>query len=152
MKPTCIYIFLPYEFYQYDKIVQIAMLQDSGRSRVIAYHSREIGKMLLLLLYTWKIYMNDNQRLGGMVLQIWTWVWHSSEARIAFVPPVSVKDRPLHWVLGRSPTYYLEHILVYGSRKGSLFSCHGLRLFSGLTNWRRGWWRSKHHTESGTQE
>ena len=22
---------------------------------------------------------------------------------------------------------------------------------SGLTDWRRGWWRSKHHTESGTQ-
>ena len=21
----------------------------------------------------------------------------------------------------------------------------------GLTDWRRGWWRSKHHTESGTQ-
>ena len=22
---------------------------------------------------------------------------------------------------------------------------------SGPTDWRRGWWRSKHHTESGTQ-
>ena len=27
------------------------MVQDSGRSRVIAYHSREIGNILLLLLY-----------------------------------------------------------------------------------------------------
>ena len=44
-------------------------------------------------------------------------VWHSSEARIAFVPPVSVKDRPLHWVLGKSQTYYPEHILTYGSGK-----------------------------------
>ena len=42
---------------------------------------------------------------------------------------VSVKDRPLHWVLGKSQTYYPEHILVYGSRKGSLLSCHGFRLF-----------------------
>ena len=30
---------------------------------------------------------------------------------------VSVKDRPLHWVLGKSQTYYPEHILVYGRRK-----------------------------------
>ena len=44
-------------------------------------------------------------------------VWHSSEARIAFVPPVSVKDQSLYWVLGRSQTYYPEYILVYGHRK-----------------------------------
>ena len=44
-------------------------------------------------------------------------VWHSSEARVALVSPVSVKDRPLHWVLGRSQTFYLEQILVYGHGK-----------------------------------
>ena len=43
---------------------------------------------------------------------------------------VSVKDRPLHWVLGKSQTYYPEHILVYGSREGLLLSCHGFWLFS----------------------
>ena len=43
---------------------------------------------------------------------------------------VSVKDRPLHWTLGKSQTYYPEHILVYGSREGSLLSCRGFRLFS----------------------
>ena len=42
---------------------------------------------------------------------------------------VSVKDRPLHWVLDKSQTYYPEHILVYGSREASLLSCHGFRLF-----------------------
>ena len=42
---------------------------------------------------------------------------------------VSVKDRPLHWVLGRSQTYYPEHILVYGSREGSLLSYRGFWLF-----------------------
>ena len=42
---------------------------------------------------------------------------------------VSVKDRPLHWVLGKSQTYYPEHILVYGSREGLLLSCRGFRLF-----------------------
>ena len=44
-------------------------------------------------------------------------VWHSSEARIALVPPMSVKDLPLHWILVRSQTYYPEHILTYGSGK-----------------------------------
>ena len=28
---------------------------------------------------------------------------------------VSVKDRPLHWILVMSQTYYPEHIPVYGS-------------------------------------
>ena len=55
--------------------------------------------------------------------------WHSSEAWIAFVPPVSVKDRPLHWVLDRSQTYYPEHILRYGHREDLLLSCHGFWLF-----------------------
>ena len=56
-------------------------------------------------------------------------VWYSSEARLALVPPVSVKDHPLHWILVRSHIYYPEHILVYGSREGSLLSYHGFRLF-----------------------
>ena len=42
---------------------------------------------------------------------------------------MSVKDRPLHWILVRSQTYYPEHILVYGSREGSLLSYHGFYLF-----------------------
>ena len=42
---------------------------------------------------------------------------HSSEARVALVPPVSVMDRPLQWMIVRSQTYYPEHILAYGSRK-----------------------------------
>ena len=56
-------------------------------------------------------------------------VWHSSEARVAFVPPMSIKDRSLHWILVRSQSYYPEHILVYESKEGSLLSCHGFRLF-----------------------
>ena len=48
---------------------------------------------------------------------------------MALVPPMSVKGRPLHWVLGRSQTYYPEHILVYGNSKGSLLSCRGFWLF-----------------------
>ena len=42
---------------------------------------------------------------------------------------MSVKDRLLHWVLGKSRTYYPKHILVYGSREGSLLSCREFWLF-----------------------
>ena len=42
---------------------------------------------------------------------------------------VSVKDRPLHWALGKSQIYYPEHIFGYGRRKDLLLSCHGFRLF-----------------------
>jgi len=65
---------------------------------------------------------------------------------------VSVKDRSLHWVLSQSQIYYPEHILVYGRMEGLLLSYRGFRLFSGSTDWRRGWWRSKHRTEFETQE
>ena len=38
---------------------------------------------------------------------------------------VSVKDQSLHKALDKSQTYYPEHILVYGSRKGLSLSCRG---------------------------
>ena len=44
-------------------------------------------------------------------------VRHSSEARVAFVPPMSIEDRPLLWMVVMSQTYYPEYILDYGSRK-----------------------------------
>ena len=56
-------------------------------------------------------------------------VRQSSEALVALVLPMSIEDRPLLCMLVRSQTYYPEHILVYGSRKGSLLSCRGFRLF-----------------------
>ena len=56
-------------------------------------------------------------------------VWHLSEARIALVLPVSVKDRPLHWILVRSHTYYPEHILAYGSGKTYYSLVMGFWLF-----------------------
>ena len=44
-------------------------------------------------------------------------VRYSSEARVAFVSPVSIEDHPLLWMVVRSQTYYPEHILAYGSGK-----------------------------------
>ena len=38
---------------------------------------------------------------------------------------VLVKDRPLHWVLGKSQIYCPERILEYGRRKDLLLSCRG---------------------------
>ena len=42
---------------------------------------------------------------------------------------VSVKDQPLHKTLGKSQTYYPEHILGYGRLEDLLLSCRGFRLF-----------------------
>jgi hypothetical protein len=44
-------------------------------------------------------------------------VGQQSRALVAFVPPVSIEDRPLYWTLVRSQTYYPEHILAYGGGK-----------------------------------
>ena len=38
---------------------------------------------------------------------------------------VLVKDRSLHKTLGKSQTYYPEHILGYGRLEDLLLSCHG---------------------------
>ena len=46
-----------------------------------------------------------------------------------FSMSVSVKDRPLHLTLGKSQTYYPEHILGYGRKEDLLLSCHGFWLF-----------------------
>ena len=35
----------------------------------------------------------------------------------------------MHWILVRSQTYYPKHILVYGSKEGSLLSYRGFWLF-----------------------
>ena len=42
---------------------------------------------------------------------------------------VSVKDRPLHKALGKSQTYYPEHILGFGHLEDLLLSYRGFRLF-----------------------
>ena len=42
-----------------------------------------------------------------------------------FFMSVSIKDRSLHMTLGKSQTYYPEHILGYRRWEDSLLSCHG---------------------------
>jgi hypothetical protein len=76
-------------------------------------------------------------------------VGQQSGALVAFVSPLSIEDRPLHWTPVRSQIYYPEHIFAYRSGKtcyslvmgfGSFWAdCYGGLLGS----------RSKHHTEAG---
>jgi hypothetical protein len=49
-------------------------------------------------------------------------VGQQSGALVAFVLSMSIEDRPLHWTLVKSQTYYPEHILAYGSGK----ACYSL--------------------------
>ena len=56
----------------------------------------------------------ETERNGTLDLDL---VRNSSEAQIALVPPVSIEDRPLLWMVVKSQIYYPKHILVYGSRK-----------------------------------
>jgi hypothetical protein len=76
-------------------------------------------------------------------------VGQQSGTLVAFVLPVSIEDRPLHWTLVRSLTYYPEHILGYGGRK----TCYSLVMgsdsfwtdcYGGLLGR-----RSKHYTKVG---
>ena len=59
-----------------------------------------------------------------------------SEALIAFVPPVSIEDRPSLWIVVRSQTYYPKHILAYGNGKARYALVVGSAL-SKPTNWRQ---------------
>ena len=56
----------------------------------------------------------ETRRNGTLDLDL---VRHSSEAQITLVPPMSIEDRPLLWMVVRSQTYYPKHILAYVSGK-----------------------------------
>ena len=56
----------------------------------------------------------ETRRNGTLDLDL---VRHSSEARIALVLSLSIKDRPLLWMVVKSQTYYPKRILAYGSGK-----------------------------------
>ena len=59
---------------------------------------------------------------------------HSSEARIALIPPMSIEDRPLLWMVVRSQTHYPEHILAYGSGKACCSLIVTTRVFGEAKN------------------
>ena len=100
--------------------------------------------IVVIILLSHRIYMNDNWRPGGNGTLDLDLVRHTSEARIALVPPVSIEDRLLLWMVLIILSTYL---LMGAGRLIALLSW--VLALSRLTDWRRGWWRSKHHTESG---
>jgi hypothetical protein len=133
------------------------MLQNSGRSRVIACHSREIGYILLLLLSCYShmqckyIWIIVGDRTG---LCFWIGFgpgWQLSEALVAFVPPVSIKDRSLHWIPNQVTDLLSRAHTCLWEQEDLLLSCHGLRLFPDRLIGGGDRWRSKHHFETGPQ-
>ena len=57
-------------------------------------------------------------------------LWPTGHSLVTlFSLSVSIKDRLLHYTLGKSQIYYPEHILGYGRREDLLLSCHGFWLF-----------------------
>ena len=64
---------------------------------------------------------------------------------------MSIKDRPLLWMVVMSQTYYLEHILAYGSRKAHYALVMGSGSFPDQLIGGRERWRSKHHTKIGSE-
>jgi hypothetical protein len=76
-------------------------------------------------------------------------VGQPSGAQVAIVPPVSIEDHSLLWMVVRSQTY--GHILAYGGGK----TCYSLVMGSSsfwtdCYRWIIGW-RSKHRTKAGPQ-
>ena len=75
----------------------------------------------IIRLLSHGIYVDNNWRLGGMIL--WIWIWFGFRVRLELYLFRLCRLRV------RSQTYYPKHILVYGSREGSLLSYRGFRLF-----------------------
>ena len=136
MKPTCIYISLSYESYQYDRIMQNVMLQDSGRSRVIACHSREKGNILLYYYHLKNINGGKEKRRPGRDM-VWVLVgvrgcvlWPTGHSSITLFPCLCrLRTGRCISHRGKSQIYYPKHILVYGRLEDLLLSCRGFGSF-----------------------
>ena len=129
----------------------MAMLQDSGRSRVISCHSRDVGNMLLYDYHLKNIKWWPGKDVVWVLVGVRSCV--TTEAGHSLVTPFfpvwSVKDQSLHMTLGRSQTYYLEHLCM-----GAWKTCCSLVADPALSKptirfyfW---WRRSLYRTESGT--
>ena len=102
---------------------------------------RVVGWCCLCLGYKWSVcfgvpswdtlvHESSYDMVRVLVCVICCVLWPRRLSLVAlFCLSVSVKDRPLLWILVRSLTYYTKYILVYGSTEGSLLSYHGFRLF-----------------------
>ena len=65
---------------------------------------------------------------------------------------VSIKDQTLHMTLGKSQIFFVPSAYLGMGAGKTCYSLVAAPALSRPTDWRRRWWRSLHHTESGTQE
>jgi hypothetical protein len=72
-----------------------------------------------------------------------------SEALVAFVLLVSIKDRLLHWIPGQVIDILSQAHTCLWEREDLLLSCHGFRLFSDRLLGVGFRWRFKHRIEVG---
>ena len=105
--------------------------------------------IVVIILLSHGIYMNDIWRPGGTVLWIWTWLVNRARLGLHWFRLCQLRTvRCCGWQLGHRliilSTYLQE-------REGSLHSCRGFRLFPNRLIGGGERWRSKHHTESVSQ-
>ena len=124
----------------------------SSRSQVITYHSQEIEKILLLLLYYYHIefiWMVIGDRTewyfeSGLGLAFERGSNCTYSAYVDWGPSIVVDGSQVIDLLSWAHTCLWE-------REGSLRSCRGFRLFPDRLIGGGERWRSKHHTETGSQ-
>jgi hypothetical protein len=107
MKSTCIYILILWVLQVWQDRVDcyaIGPWKMSSDYLSLARDRKDIIVTIIILPSHW-IYRNVLALDLNLVRQL-------SEALVAFVPPVSIEDRLLLWMVVRSLTYYLEHILL----------------------------------------
>ena len=108
------------------------MLQNSGRSRVIDCHSREIGNILLYYYHLENIKMVERKMVTGQGYGLGIGGCkrlcrrgHGHDLVTLLSLSVSIKDRSLQWTLGKLQIYCPERILVYGRREDLLLFYRG---------------------------
>ena len=95
--------------------------------------------------------MNDNWRPDGMILWIWTWFVIRARLGLQLFRLCRLRtDRCIGFKAGHRLIILNTYLCMGVGRLIALLSW--VLALSGPTDWRQGWWRSKHRTESGTQE
>ena len=107
--------------------------------------------IVVIILLSHGIYMNDNWRSGRIVL--WIQIWFGIRARLGLHLFRLCRLRTYRcnrWQSGHR-LIILNTYLCMGAERLIVLLSWVLALFR-PTDWRRGWWRSKHRTEPRTQE
>ena len=85
--------------------------------------------IVVIILLSHGIYMDDNWRPGGKVLWFWTWLGNRARLGLHLFHSCQLRTVPLLWMVDRSQTYYPEHILAYGSGKACCSLVMGFGFF-----------------------